>query len=116
VYPIRPFQENDRDAVRAMGVSILDDPAPHTSLHLVAGDAVVGDGIAGHAQAVDRRATPSVGPGPSRCASPWPRDTDGKASAVGSTNGCWPSLRNYKRTPSAPPTSNTVPTNPPGSS
>jgi mycothiol synthase len=58
IYPIRPFTENDRPAVAAMGVEVIDYWDQHAALHLVAGDPAVG-----HLQAVDRGTTPSRRPG-----------------------------------------------------
>jgi GNAT superfamily N-acetyltransferase len=58
VYPIRTFREEDRPAVEAMGVAIIDWWNQHACLHRVAGDPVVG-----HLQIVDRGSTPLRRPG-----------------------------------------------------
>lgn len=58
MYDIRPFTQEDRRAVEAMGLVIIDYWDQHVALHLVAGDPVVG-----HLQAVDRGTTPTRRPG-----------------------------------------------------
>jgi len=58
MYPIRPFHPDDRTAVEALGVTIIDYWDQHVALHRVAGDRIVG-----HLQAVDRGTTPSRRPG-----------------------------------------------------
>jgi GNAT superfamily N-acetyltransferase len=56
--PIRPFTEQDRATVTALGTTIIDWWNQHVALHLVAGDPVVA-----HLQIVDRGSTPTRRPG-----------------------------------------------------
>lgn len=58
MYRIRAFTHEDRPAVEALGVEIIDAWDRWVALHLVAGDPVVG-----HLQAVDRATTPRRRPG-----------------------------------------------------
>jgi mycothiol synthase len=56
--PIRPFAEEDRATITALGVTIIDWWDQHVALHLVAGDPAVA-----HLQIVDRGSTPTRRPG-----------------------------------------------------
>jgi len=57
-YPIRPFREEDRAAVAAMGLQIIAWWNPYAALHLVAGDPAVA-----HLQIMDHSSTPTRRPG-----------------------------------------------------